>query len=71
MLGARLPGTDTEDICGQVYALNESVQRQLEQADRRYIELYERHERNKEQRMQQIQFMEQRIVTMYKYFEPM
>ena len=39
--------TDAKDIRGQVYALNESVQRQLEEADRRYMELYECHKKDK------------------------
>ena len=40
-------GTDPESIHNQVHALNESVQRQLEEADRRYIELCKRDERDK------------------------
>ena len=49
MSGVRLTGIDAEDTRNQVHALNESVQRQLEEANRRYMELYERHERDKEQ----------------------
>ena len=40
MPGAGPAGTDPESIRDQVHALNESVQRQLEEADRRYMELY-------------------------------
>ena len=47
--GARPVGTDVVDIRDQVYALNESVQKQLKEADRRYMELHERHEKEKEQ----------------------
>ena len=36
-------GTDPEFIRDQVHALNELVQRQLKEADRRYMELYECH----------------------------
>ena len=32
---------DANDIHDQVHALNESVQRQLEEPDRRYMELYQ------------------------------
>ena len=39
---------NSEDIHDRLHALNESVQRQLKEADRRYMELYERHERDKE-----------------------
>ena len=62
-------GTNVENIHDRVHALNESVQRQLEEADRRYMELYELHEKDKEQWIQQMQSMEQRIMTMYSYFE--
>ena len=41
-------GTDVEDIRDWVHALNESVQRKLEKANRRYIELQEWHEKDKE-----------------------
>ena len=44
--GARPAGTDPEFICDQVHVLNESVQRQFEETDRRYMELYQRHERD-------------------------
>ena len=47
--GAGPAGTDMEFIHDQVHALNKSVQRQLEEANRRYMELYERHERDKQQ----------------------
>ena len=63
--------TNVEDIHDQVYALNESMQRQLEEANMRYMELYQRHKKDKEQWMQQIQSMEQRMTTMYSYFEQM
>ena len=39
---------DVEDIYDQVHTLNELVQTQLEEANRRYLELEERHEREKE-----------------------
>ena len=45
---------DAKDIHNQVHALNESVQRQLEEANRRYMELYEHPERDEEQWTQQI-----------------
>ena len=48
MSGVGPAGTDLESICDQVHALNESMQRQLEEANLRYIELYERHERDKQ-----------------------
>ena len=38
-----------EDIRDQVYALNESVQRQLKEADRKYMELQDQHKKEKEQ----------------------
>ena len=41
MSGAGLTGIDVEDICDQVHALNESVQKQLEEVDMRYMELHE------------------------------
>ena len=41
--------TDSKSIRDQVHRKNDSVQRQLEEADTRYIELYERHERDKQQ----------------------
>ena len=62
-------GIDIKDIGDRVHALNESVQRQLEEADRRYMELYEHHERDKEQWTQQMQSIEQRITILYNYFE--
>ena len=49
MSRARLARTNTEDIRNQVHALTELVQRQFEEADKRYIELNERHKRDKEQ----------------------
>ena len=55
---AERAGTDPESIHDQVHALNESVQRQLEEGDRRYMKLYERHERDKQQWSQQIQSIE-------------
>ena len=48
MSGVRPDGTDVEDIRDRVHALNESMQKQLEKANRRYMELYERHEKDKE-----------------------
>ena len=51
MFGAGPTETDAEGIRDQVYALNESVQRQLEEANMRYMELYKQHERDKEQWM--------------------
>ena len=69
--GAGPVGTDVEDIRDQVHALNESVQRQLEEVDQRYMELYECHERNKEQWTQQLQSIEQRMTIMYNYFKQM
>ena len=66
--GAGLAGTNVEVIHGRVYALNESVQRQLEEADKWYMELQEWHEREKEHLNQQLQSMEQRMTTMYTYF---
>ena len=44
--GVGLARIDPESICDQVHALNELVQRQLEEADRRYMKLYQRHERD-------------------------
>ena len=41
-------GLDVKDIRDRVYALNEFMQRQLEEANRRYMELYEWHENDKE-----------------------
>ena len=49
VFGAGPAGTDAEDIRDHVHALDELVQRQLKEADMRYMELYERHERDKEQ----------------------
>ena len=46
--------TDVEDICDQVHALNESVQRQFKEVNKRYMDLYQRHERDKEQQTQQM-----------------
>ena len=48
MFKARVAGIDAEDIRDQVHTLNELVQRQLKEADKRYMELYERHEKDKE-----------------------
>ena len=45
--GTRFAGTDVEEIHDRVHALNESVQRQLKEPDRSYIE--QRHEKEKEQ----------------------
>ena len=56
--GAKLAGTDPKSILDQVHALNELVQRQFEEVDQRYIELYEHHERDKQQWSHQIQSME-------------
>ena len=47
-------GTDLKPIRDHVHALNESAQRQLDEADRKYIELYECHKRDKQQWTQQI-----------------
>ena len=47
MFRAGPAGIDPESIRDQVHALNESVQRQLEEANRRYMELYEFHKRDK------------------------
>ena len=55
MSGVGPARTSAKDIRDRVYALNESVQRQLEEADMTYMELYERHKRDKEQWMQQMQ----------------
>ena len=49
VFGAGLVRTHPESFRDQVHALNESVQRQLEEADKRCIELYECHERDKQQ----------------------
>ena len=49
MYGVRPARTNTEEICDRVHALNESMQMQLKEADRRYMELCECHERHKEQ----------------------
>ena len=46
---AGLASVDMEEIHDWVHALNESVQRQLEEADRSYMELQEQHAREKEQ----------------------
>ena len=48
MSGAGSASTDVGDICDRVLALNESVQRQLEEVNKRYIELQERHKKEKE-----------------------
>ena len=45
-------GTNVEDIHDRVHALNESVQSQLEEANRRYMDLQEQHKKDKEQWMQ-------------------
>ena len=50
--------SDPKAIHDQVHALNESVQRQLEEANRRYMELYQCHERDTQQWRQQLQSME-------------
>ena len=71
VFGAGPVGTDVEDIRDQVHALNELVQKQHEEANRRYIELYERHEKEKEQWTQHKHSMEQRMMTIYNYFEQM
>ena len=47
MSRARPVGTDVEDIHDRVYALNESVQKQLEEVDKRYMELHEWDEKKK------------------------
>ena len=44
--GAGPAGIDPKAICDQIHALNELVQRQLKEVDRRYMELYQRHERD-------------------------
>ena len=44
--GAKLTGTDSESIHDQIHALNELVQTQLEEADKRYMELCQHHERD-------------------------
>ena len=61
--------TNMEDLCDRVNALNESVQKQLEEAYRRYMELHERHEKENEEWRQQIQSMKQKVITMYSNFE--
>ena len=48
VFGAGLTITDMEDIHNQVHAMNESVHKQLKKADRRYMELHKRHEKEKE-----------------------
>ena len=58
-------GIDADDIHYQAHVLNKSVQRQLEEADRKYIELYWRHEKDKGQQMQST---EQRMTTIDSYF---
>ena len=58
MSGAGPASTDVEDIRDQVYALNESVQRQLEEADRRYMKLQEQHKKEKKQWSQRLQSLE-------------
>ena len=45
---------DFAQIHDRVHALNESAQKQLEEADKRYMKLYEWHERDMEQWTQQI-----------------
>ena len=47
--GAGPAGTNSESIRDQVYALNELVQRQLEEVDKRYMELYQCHKRDTQQ----------------------
>ena len=56
--GVGLASIDVEDLRNRVHALNESVQRQLEEANRSYMELQEQHEREKKQLNQQLQSME-------------
>ena len=68
---ARFVRINAENIRGQVHALNESVQRQLEEANKRYMELYVCYKRDKEQQTQQIQFIEYRMTTMHNYFKQM
>ena len=49
MSGAGPAGTDPESIRGQVHTLNESVYRQFEKVDKRYMQLCELQERDKQQ----------------------
>ena len=69
MSRARPARINADDIHNRVHALNKSVQRQLKDANRRYMELYEWHERDKEQWTQQMQSVKQRMMIMYNYFE--
>ena len=45
---------DVEDIRDLVHILNQSMQRQVKEADQRYMELQEWHEKAKEQLNQQL-----------------
>ena len=49
MSGAGSVNTNVENICDQVHALNESLQKQLEEINKKYIELQEQQEKEKEQ----------------------
>ena len=71
VFGAGPAGTDSESIRDRIHALNESIKKQLEEADWRYMELYKCHERDKQQWSQQIQSMEQRMTTLYSFYEQM
>ena len=48
VFGARPARNYTEDIRDWVHALNESMQRQLEEADKRHMEMNQQHKRDKE-----------------------
>ena len=52
MAGVGLAKTDVEDIRDRVHAVNELMQQQLEEADKRYMLLYEQYKRDKEQWIQ-------------------
>ena len=71
IFGAGPTGTNVEDIHDRVHALNELVQKQLEEANMSYMELHKRHEKENKQWMQHMQSMEQKIMTIYNYFEQM
>ena len=58
VFGVEFAGTNLESIHNQVHALNEFVQKLLEEADKRYMELYQCHERDTQQWRQQLQTME-------------
>ena len=49
MSGAGSANTNVENICDQVHALNKSLQKQFEETDKRYMELQEQQEKEKEQ----------------------